>query len=134
MNIGTLSANELCIMQLLWKEGRALSRPEILEGIPDKKWNPNSIHLILNNMIQKGVLDVEGLARCGRGYGRTYIPKVTQAQYAAAQTIEATPNMNQRQRLTGVFASLVDIKGIDKETIEEIEAMIAEKKRELDIK
>ena len=51
-----LSANEFTILTLLWEEGRALSRPEIIELTPDRDWNPNLIHLILNNMIDKGVL------------------------------------------------------------------------------
>ena len=67
MSATSLSSNEFCILQLLWTEGRALTRPEILEALPDKDWNPNSIHLILNNMIKKGVLQVNGVARCGRG-------------------------------------------------------------------
>ena len=49
-----LSSNEFKIMQLLWKENRPLSRPEIIDLTPEKDWNPNSIHLILNNMIEKG--------------------------------------------------------------------------------
>ena len=72
-----LSPNEFKIMQLLWKEDRPLSRPEIIEMIPDRDWNPNSIHLILNNMIEKGVIRVEGMTRCGRGYGRTYAATVS---------------------------------------------------------
>lgn len=60
MSATSLSSNEFCILQLLWTEGRALTRPEILEALPDKDWNPNSIHLILNNMIKKGVLQVNG--------------------------------------------------------------------------
>ena len=32
-----------------------VTRPEILEALPDKDWNPNSIHLILNNMIKKAL-------------------------------------------------------------------------------
>ena len=53
MSATSLSSNEFCILQLLWTEGRALTRPEILEALPDKDWNPNSIHLILNNMIKR---------------------------------------------------------------------------------
>ena len=49
MSALSLSSNEFCILNLLWSESRAMTRPEILEALPDKDWNPNSIHLILNN-------------------------------------------------------------------------------------
>ncbi|MFR0733998.1 MAG: BlaI/MecI/CopY family transcriptional regulator [Oscillospiraceae bacterium] len=80
MSALSLSSNEFCILNLLWSESRAMTRPEILEALPDKDWNPNSIHLILNNMIKKGVLQVVGVARCGRGYGRTYAPTLSQTE------------------------------------------------------
>lgn len=102
-----LSANEFKILQLLWVEGRSLSRPEIIELTPDKDWNPNSIHLILNNMIEKGVLAVDGLTRCGKGYGRTYKPTMTQMEYAAKQATEATPDASDDARLLGVLTALL---------------------------
>lgn len=126
-----LSHNEFCILQLLWNEKRALSRPEIIEKLPNKDWNPNSIHLILNNMIQKGVLEVVGMTRCGRGYGRTYAPTMTQLEFAAEQTLDATPNMDPSERLLGVVAALVNKKGIDEQVIDELEQMLDAKKKEL---
>lgn len=53
MSAPTLSPNEFCILKLLWSANHALTRPEILEALPEQDWNPNSIHLILNNMIKK---------------------------------------------------------------------------------
>ena len=102
-----LSNNEFKIMQLLWKEGRSLSRPEIIELTPDKDWNPNSIHLILNNMIEKGVIRVDGMARCGRGYGRTYAAAMTNVEYAVMQLKEATPELSDDERLLAVTEALL---------------------------
>ena len=133
MSALSLSSNEFCILNLLWSESRAMTRPEILEALPDKDWNPNSIHLILNNMIKKGVLQVVGVARCGRGYGRTYAPTLSQTEYAAAQALEATPDMTVNDRLLGVVAALVDKKGIDAQTIAELEQMLEEKRKELNV-
>ena len=128
-----LPESELELMMIIWQAGRAMTRPEILEALPDKDWNPNSIHLILNNMIKKGVLQVVGVARCGRGYGRTYAPTLSQTEYAAAQALEATPDMTVSDRLLGVVAALVDKKGIDAQTIAELEQMLEEKRKELNV-
>lgn len=103
-----LSPNEFKIMQLLWKEERPLSRPEIIEMIPERDWNPNSIHLILNNMIEKGVIRVDGMTRCGRDYGRTYAAAVNNLEYAVMLLKEATQEMNDDQRVLGVLPLLMD--------------------------
>ena len=110
-----LSSNEFKIMQLLWREGRSLSRPEIIELTPDKDWNPNSIHLILNNMIDKGVIRVDGMARCGRGYGRTYAAALTNVEYAVAQVIDATPELTPDERLVSVTETLLNAEGVTEE-------------------
>lgn len=128
-----LSPNELSILQLLWAEDRPLSRPEILEGLPDKDWNPNSIHLILNNMIKKGVLQVDGMTRCGRGYGRTYAPAMTQAEYVTAQVADVFPDTDTRGRLNGIMAALLGSQDVDGAVITELEQLLEKKRKELGI-
>lgn len=113
-----LSTNEFKIMQLLWKEDRPLSRPEIIELTPDRDWNPNSIHLILNNMIEKGVIAVDGLTRCGRGYGRTYVATINNLEYAAEILRSITPDMTSDERFLGVIKVLL----ADKPSSEAVEA------------
>lgn len=119
-----LSPNEFKIMQLLWKEGRPLSRPEIIELIPDRDWNPNSIHLILNNMIEKGVIRVEGMTRCGRGYGRTYAATVDNLEYAVNLLKDATPEADPDERVLGVLKLLL-ADGVKPETVEELKSILA---------
>ena len=94
---------------------------------------PVGLAIMINNMIKKGVLQVVGVARCGRGYGRTYAPTLSQTEYAAAQALEATPDMTVSDRLLGVVAALVDKKGIDAQTIAELEQMLEEKRKELNV-
>ena len=118
-----LSQNEFKIMQLLWREKRPLSRPEIIDLIPDRDWNPNSIHLILNNMIEKGVIRVEGMTRCGRGYGRTYAATMSNMEYAAALLREVTPDLNADQRVSGVLPILLQ-DGVSKETMETLKLLL----------
>ena len=119
-----LSPNEFKIMQLLWKEERPLSRPEIIEMIPERDWNPNSIHLILNNMIEKGVIRVDGMTRCGRGYGRTYAATVNNLEYAVMLLKEATQEMNDDQRVLGVLPLLLD--GVSPEARAQLKVLLLE--------
>ena len=117
-----LSQNEFKIMQLLWQKDRPLSRPEIIEMVPDRDWNPNSIHLILNNMIEKGVIRVEGMTRCGRGYGRTYAATMTNLEYAAYVLKEATPDLTPDERALGILPLLLD--DIAPETVTKLKALL----------
>jgi predicted transcriptional regulator len=103
-----LSQNEFKIMQLLWQKDRPLSRPEIIAMVPERDWNPNSIHLILNNMIEKGVIRVEGMTRCGRGYGRTYAATMSNLEYAVNVLQDVTPDLSADERAVGVMTLLLD--------------------------
>ena len=102
-----LSPNEFKILQLFWKEDRPLSRPEIIELTPNRDWNPNSIHLMLNNMIEKGVIRVAGMTRCGKGYGRTYAATMTNLEYALTILHEVTPEFTADERLLGLLPLLL---------------------------
>lgn len=126
-----LSETEMDIMQILWKAKTGLSRPEILSHMEGKDWNPNSIHQVLNSMMKKGVLQVDGMARCGKVYGRTYMPTMTQQEFLTRRTQEITPGLSSKERILGIVAALTELDGIDAETIGELEQLLAVRKKEL---
>ena len=72
-----LSSNELAVLSALWSVDRPLTRTEILQRITKTDWNPGSIHMVLNNLIKKGFVQVGETVRCGQNYGRTYYPLKT---------------------------------------------------------
>lgn len=125
-----LSETELDILQILWEEKNGLSRPEILTRLEGKAWNPNSIHQVLNSMMKKGVLQVDGMARCGKVYGRTYSPTLTQQEFLARRAQEIMPGLSSRERILGIVAALTE-EGIDAETINELEKLLAARRMEL---
>ena len=125
-----LSETELDILQILWEEKKGLSRPEILTRLEGKAWNPNSIHQVLNSMMKKGVLQVDGMARCGKVYGRTYSPTLTQQEFLVRRAQEIIPGLSARERTLGIVAALTE-EGIDAETIDELEKLLAARRMEL---
>lgn len=72
MQIPRFSKSEKEIMSVLWAEGRPLSSAEIIELSPDKTWKSNSIHVILNNLLDKGAVRVAGVAVRGKYASRTF--------------------------------------------------------------
>lgn len=122
----SLSDTEMDIMQLLWQENVALSRPEILAHLEGKEWNPNSIHQVLNSMMKKGVLKIDGIARCGKGYGRTYFPTMTREEYLARRAEEILPDMTPGQRLTAMVTALLSQGDIDAASVSAAETLLKE--------
>ena len=122
----TKSENE--IMELLWREGRPLSRSEIIDLTPDRTWKPASIHILLNSMLEKGAVQVAGFVQSTKNYARTFLPELTLEEYAVMQ-IQGTRGLD-GCRLAGLTAALIG-EIDDRETLERLEQAIQEKKQQL---
>ncbi len=84
-----LTKNELEIMDVLWEEGRALSRGEILSLSKEKSWMDSSVHILLNSMLKKGAIREAGFAKCGKTCGRVYEAALSSAEYHVS-TLDTT--------------------------------------------
>ena len=127
------TVSELNILRLLWTEKRALSCTEMLEMLPELNLFSTSIYAILDGMIAKGVLMVDGKIRSGKRFARTYKPTISQEDFATSQMFKLTSNIPKKERLVGIFASMVDHEGLDKETLSELEEFLQKKREELDL-
>ncbi|MBR5094062.1 MAG: BlaI/MecI/CopY family transcriptional regulator [Oscillospiraceae bacterium] len=84
-----LTKNELEIMDLLWEQGRPLSRGELLSLPAEKTWMDSSIHILLNSLLRKGAIREAGYAKCGKTSGRVYEAALSCAEYPVS-TLEHT--------------------------------------------
>ena len=76
-----ITNSELEILQVMWNVGRPLSRAEILTLSTKKTWKDNSIHILLNGMLDKGTIQTVDFVRSGKVWARTYEPKVCAHDY-----------------------------------------------------
>lgn len=92
-----LTKNELEIMDVLWREGRALSRGEILSLSGDKNWMDSSVHILLNSMLKKGAIREAGFMKCGKTCGRVYEAALSCAQYhvSTLASTAAVPSLSE---------------------------------------
>lgn len=139
-----LSSNEYLIMALLWRENRPLSRAELLKGTEGRNWNPASIHLILNSMLSKGAIRITDEEK---KYGRTYEAVITKEDHMLQCIEEGMPEGTtedklmgainllskkaDEKKLMGVVAALVDRSKIKEKDIESLEAILEEKRAQL---
>ena len=126
-----LTENEVDVLQILWSEGRPLSRPEILERstLPDS--NKQSLHRYLNDMLEIGVLTIAGSVICGKRPGRTYAPTITREEYVVSQLNQLIPAPTPRHRLLSVMSSWVGESYVDEELISELEELLQKKRKDL---
>lgn len=122
----TKSENE--IMDLMWKEGRPLSRSEIIELTPDRTWKPASIHILLNSMLEKKAIEVAGFVQSTKNYARTFVPSVTADAYAIMQ-VKSSPVFSQGSIPNLVSSLLDDV--TDRDILVQLADMIEAKKAKL---
>lgn len=87
MDSFTLSRKEMELMEILWDAGVPLSRGEILARAEQRQvsWKPNSVHVILNALLDKGAVVVAGYYVNSRKLGRNFTANITRRQYAMMQ-------------------------------------------------
>jgi predicted transcriptional regulator len=116
-------------MSLLWEQARALSRSEIINLLPDKSWSNSSIHIILNKLIEKEAVQVEGFVKTGRNFGRTYSAAIAWDEYRDMQIRRAAGKVKGgKVDLPAIFSALVQDEEIDGDTIAELEDILKRKK------
>lgn len=127
-----LTPNELEIMELMWRENRPLSRTDIIELSPDRSWKASSIHILLNKMLDKDAIKVDGFVRTGKNYGRTYSPALSNVDYLLMTIKGSSLYQNSKKEATiAVISSLINDKDITSQDIREIEVVIEAKKSKL---
>lgn len=83
----TLSKKEKELMELFWDAGCPLARGEILERAAARTctWKPNSVHILLNSLLDKGAVEVSGYYLNSRKLGRSFQAAVSREEYAVMQ-------------------------------------------------
>ena len=125
-----LTKNELEIMSLMWSQHKSLSRSEIIELSPERSWKASSIHILLNQLLEKKAIVVDGYVKTGKNYGRTYSAAITPEEYQAMQVKQGAVFFRSKSAaLTSLVSELVKDEDIDDETLDRLEAILREKRR-----
>lgn len=57
-----------------------LTSSEVVEASPDRNWKASSVHLLLNSLLNKGVIEVRGFKRTAKNYARTFQPSLSKTE------------------------------------------------------
>lgn len=117
---------------MLWLQEQGLTASEINSSCENKSWKDSSIHLIINSMLEKDVITVDGLRRSGRVYSRVFKAAITPEGYSLVQIQKNTQFAKDKSSsITKLFSSLISSDEINYETISKIEELLKEKKEGL---
>ena len=81
-----LTKSEAQVMQVLWRSEEPITQHEIIERATqagELTFKDRSIFILLNNLLDKGLVEQVGMYRCGRSYGRTFRPSMSRAEWYA---------------------------------------------------
>lgn len=120
-----LTKSESEIMDLMWKEGRPLSRSEIIDLTPERSWKPASIHILLNSMLEKNAIEVAGFVQSTKNYARTFVPTLSADEYAVLQ-LKHSGAFNQQSAYRLISALIGELS--DPQLIESLEEQLAKRK------
>lgn len=119
-----LTKSEMQIMDVLWAADTPLSRADLLERSEEKSWKDSSVHILLNGLLQKGAIREVGFVKRSKTYGRTFAPTLTREEYFATTIFCHT----HKPQIVGLFAALLKRDDITAEQLDQIEALVKQKK------
>lgn len=121
-----LTRSEMEIMDVFWAENTPLSRSDLLEH-KDKTWKDSSVHILLNGLLQKGVIREAGFVRRSKTYGRTFVPTLTREEYFAATIF----SHRFRPELNGLFEALLDRPEVTVQTLDHLHFLLEQRRQAL---
>ena len=123
-----LSNNEFEIMSVFWTENRPLSTSEIITLSPKRSWKDRSIHVLLNSLLTKKMIQVSGFTSTRTNIGRTFTACCTQEEYMAF--LFQSCNHQTKIHAGRLFSALHDRKMLSSDSIQELEEIIQTLKNE----
>jgi BlaI family penicillinase repressor len=99
MRILTMNKNitdaELCVMQILWRERRAMTLAELRDTLsPDKKWNKSTVQTLVLRLRDKHI--IEPLDKYGPA---EYAPLVSEDEYLLEEERAVLKKFGSAQKL-----------------------------------
>ena len=122
-----LTKSEMEIMDVFWESCVPLSRSDLLSSSDEKTWKDSSVHILLNGLLQKGVIHEAGLVRRSKTYGRVFAPSMTREEYFA----ESIYSHHHKPRIVELFSALLNRVDVTRDDLNRIEELVHNKQTEL---
>lgn len=127
-----LSDKEEQMLETMWREGRPLTRSEIINLTKNRRWKKSSIHVFLNRLLDKGSIRVDDIVKTSTNYGRTYEPTFSEKEYDMHRLKDNFETVDPENSTVSDFLSFIArSEKISKKNIETLEDIIGDHKDKL---
>lgn len=103
--IPKITNSEKQILEVLWDEEKPLTSSEIVGVSDDRTWKASSVHLLLNSLLNKDLVEVAGFKKTTKNYARTFQPTMTREEYSINQLRQEQRNTS--RTLSRLFNALL---------------------------
>ena len=86
-------------------EEKPLTSSEIVGVSDDRTWKASSVHLLLNSLLNKDLVEVAGFKKTTKNYARTFQPTMTREEYSINQLRQEQRNTS--RTLSRLFNALL---------------------------
>lgn len=125
-----LTEREYEIMEILWQSKKPMLASDIMEAAENT--SGNSVHKILNKLMEKGLVKVAGNVKVVKSQSRLYAPAVSAVEYIAIQSGEIFKSTTKKFDLKNFLLCLTKKnKSRNDEIINEIKSFIEEYESEI---
>lgn len=115
-----LTKCELEILNVFWQADRALTKSDIISLSQTCSWSKKSIYILLNGLLEKGVIYEAGSTRCGKTMGRLFAPSIHAEEYWSNVIKDITPHMD----IIKLVVCLIKLEKVDEQTLHAIKMKI----------
>ena len=120
-----LSDKEEQMLETMWREGRPLTRSEIINLTENRRWKESSIHVFLNRLLDKGSIKVVDIVQTSTNFGRTYEPTFSHKEYDMIRLKKNFETVDPELSIISEFVSfIVKSKKVDKKNLKDLEDII----------
>ncbi len=102
-----------------------MSRSQIVELCKGRSWKSSSIHILLNQLLKKKAIKVDGFVQTGKNYGRTYTSAITPEEYQVMHFKTSTSYLQSKSSaIVKLMSTLVQDEELDNDTLDELETIL----------
>ncbi|WP_349673323.1 BlaI/MecI/CopY family transcriptional regulator [Lacrimispora sp.] len=127
----SLTKRELDVMTILWESSRPLVASEITKK--DESLNINTVQSVIRKLLDKKYIEVDDIVYSGTVLTRSYKPALSKKEMAVQRFIGQFQE-NDKVSIPNLVATLLKHEKNEQEVIEELELLLAERKKLLNEK
>jgi len=127
----SLTKSEYSVLETLWNCNESLSRRDIMEQTVNRTWKENYLTTIINSLLKKGVIEVDGYKQYANILSRTFKPSITPTEYSKIKFEQShIYKKDKKKALSSLLSAFIDQES-DANILEELKAKITERENEL---